>query len=212
MFCLACKALRANCPSVLRIAGKIIRPAIATTRNPTTPGADCLSGDWCGEHGPTAEVQYSEGIFLGYRYCASPAVNTANVQPRFPFGFGLSYTTFAFGNLALNCTTAHADDPIEVTLTVRNTGRVAGAEVAQIYVSEQNPKVPRPRTERKAFQKVRLGSAESRMITLPLDRRSFAYWSEHDYAWTVDPDKFTIYAGDSSASRPLHADLTVTAV
>ncbi len=176
---------------------------------PGTPGSDCLSGDWCGEHAPTAQVHYSEGIFLGYRYYASPTVNTANVQPRFPFGFGLSYTTFAFDNLELSPTTAHQDDPIEVTLTVRNTGKVAGADVAQIYVSEQNPKVPRPRIELKAFQKVRLAPGESRTITLSLNRRSFAYWSEPDHDWKVDAGRFTIYAGDSSESLPLHVDLTL---
>jgi beta-glucosidase len=175
---------------------------------PGTPGADCLSGDWC-EHGSTAHVRYSEGIFLGYRYYSSPAVNTANVQPRFPFGFGLSYTTFVFSNLELNRTTAHPDDPIAVTLTVRNTGKVAGADVAQIYVHEQNPKVPRPRIELKAFQKVRLAPGESRTITLSLNRRSFAYWSERYHGWKVDAGNFTIYAGDSSASLPLHADLNL---
>src|SRR5579875_1016161 len=176
---------------------------------PGTPGADCLSGDWCGSHTATAQVHYSEGIFLGYRYYASPEVNKANVQPRFPFGFGLSYTTFAFSNLRLNRATAHPDDPIEATLTIRNTGSVAGADVAQIYVSEQNPRVPRPRIELKAFQKVRLAPGESRTITLPLNRRSFAYWSERDHGWKVDAGRFTIYAGDSSASLPLQAELTL---
>jgi beta-glucosidase len=107
--------------------------------------------------------------------------------------------------------TIRPDDSLTVTLTIRNTGKVAGADVAQIYIGEQHPAVPRPRYELKAFQKVRLAPGESRTITLPLNRRSFAYWSQQDHAWKVDPGLFTIYAGDSSASVPLHADLTMEA-
>jgi beta-glucosidase len=156
-------------------------------------------------------IHYAEGVFLGYRYFDSPSVNTAGVQPRFPFGFGLSYTTFAFSNLRVSRSTIRPDDSLTVTLTIRNTGKVAGADVAQIYIGEQHPAVPRPRYELKAFQKVRLAPGESRTITLPLNRRSFAYWSQQDHAWKVDPGLFTIYAGDSSASVPLHADLTMEA-
>jgi beta-glucosidase len=172
------------------------------TDNSTPP---CISGDSCRGRG-TADINYTEGVFLGYRYYVSPV---AKAQPRFPFGFGLSYTTFAFSDLHLNRSTAHRDDPITVALTIRNTGKVAGAVVAQLYVGEQNPKVPRPRYELKAFQKVRLNPGESRTITLPLNRRSFAYWSEADHDWKVDAATFTVYAGDSSASLPLHADLTM---
>ena len=156
-------------------------------------------------------IHYAEGVFLGYRYFDSSSVNTAGVQPRFPFGFGLSYTTFAFSNLRVSRSTIRPDDSLTVTLTIRNTGKVAGADVAQIYIGEQHPAVPRPRYELKAFQKVRLAPGESRTITLPLNRRSFAYWSQQDHAWKVDPGFFTIYAGDSSASVPLHADLTMEA-
>ncbi len=162
-------------------------------------------------HPAEPHIHYTEGVFLGYRYFDSPSVNTTGVQPRFPFGFGLSYTTFAFSNFRLSRATMHPDDPLTVTLTIRNTGKVAGADVAQIYVGEQHPAVPRPRYELKAFQKVRLAPGESRTITLPLNRRSFAYWSQQDHAWKVDPGTFTIYAGDSSASLPLHADLTMEA-
>ena len=131
------------------------------------------------------------------------------INPLYPFGFGLSYTTFALTDLRLSRATTHPDDPITVTLTVTNTGKVAGADVAQIYVGQQNPKIPRPRYELKAFQKVRLAPGESRTITLPLNRRSFAYWSDADHDWKVDADSFTIYAGDSSLDPPLHAVLAM---
>jgi beta-glucosidase len=172
------------------------------------PSPACLAGDSCRGKG-TPHIKYSEGIFLGYRYYVTPSVDTAGTPPRFPFGFGLSYTHFVYSGLRLSRTTAHPDDPITVTLTVTNNGKVPGADVAQVYVGEQNPTIPRPRYELKAFQKVRLAPGESRTITLSLNRRSFAYWSDSDHDWKVDPATFTIYAGDSSADLPLHADLTL---
>ena len=96
-----------------------------------------------------------------------------------------------------------------VTLTVQNTGRVAGATVAQIYVGEQSPSVPRPAYELKAFQKVWLKPGESRSISLPLNRRSFAFWSDVNKDWKVDRGRFTIFAGDSAAHLPLHRDITL---
>jgi beta-glucosidase len=157
----------------------------------------------------TPHIHYTEGIFLGYRYYVTPSVDTQHIAPRFPFGFGLSYTTFAFSNLALSESTLKAGDPLTVTLTVRNTGPVAGATVAQIYVGEQSPSVPRPSYELKAFQKVFLKPGESRTISLQLDRRSFAFWSDASKRWQVDPGHFTIFAGDSSANLPLHEDVTL---
>jgi beta-glucosidase len=176
---------------------------------PNDSGPSCIAGDTCRGRGEPAHIQYSEGVFLGYRYYVTPTTDTSLTQPRFPFGFGLSYTTFALSDLRLNHSNAHPDDVITVTLTIRNTGAVAGADVAQVYVGEQNPRVPRPRYELKAFQKVRLAPGESRTITLPLNRRSFAYWSDADHGWKVDAAQFTIYAGDSSVNLPLHADLTM---
>jgi beta-glucosidase len=171
--------------------------------------APCITGDSCRGRGAPAQIQYSEGVFLGYRYYVTPTIDTAGVQPRFPFGFGLSYTKFTFSNLELSRTAMHPDGPLTVTLTIRNTGAVAGADVVQVYVGEQDPKIPRPRYELKAFQKVRLAPGESRTVTLLLNRRSFAYWSMPDHDWKVDPGVFTLYAGDSSANLPLHADLNL---
>ena len=176
---------------------------------PDGSNAPCVTGDSCRGRGSPAQVHYSEGIFLGYRYYVTPSIDVTKVQPRFPFGFGLSYTSFAFSDLKVSRAGMRPDNAITVTLTVRNTGKVAGADVAQIYVGEQSPQLPRPRYELKAFQKVRLRPGESRTITLPLNRRSFAYWSPSNHDWKVDPGAFTIYAGDSSANLPLHADLTM---
>jgi beta-glucosidase len=152
-------------------------------------------------------IRYTEGIFLGYRYYETPSVNTAHTSPRFPFGYGLSYTSFAFSNLHLSATELHDGDPLTATFRVTNTGPVDGAEVAQLYVGEQSPQVPRPLYELKAFTKVRLKPGESRDISLSLDRRSFAYWSESEKQWKVDPARFTVCVGDSSDNLPLRSGI-----
>ncbi|MBB5064072.1 fibronectin type III-like domain-contianing protein [Granulicella mallensis] len=136
-------------------------------------------------------------------------MNTQHTTPRFPFGFGLSYTTFNFSNLALSQPSLKAGDPLTVTLTVQNTGSVEGATVAQLYVGEQSPKVARPAYELKAFQKVTLKPGESKTVSLTLDSRSFAYWSNEKKNWQVDSGRFTIFAGDSSEHLPLKQEVNI---
>jgi len=92
---------------------------------------------------------------------------------------------------------------------VTNTGKVAGAEVAQLYVSDPSAKVDRPERELKGFEKVRLAPGETKHVTLTLDARAFSYWDESAHKWTIDPGKFTILVGDSSENTPLKGDLTV---
>ena len=90
-----------------------------------------------------------------------------------------------------------------------NTGKVAGAEVAQLYVSDPSAKVDRPERELKGFEKVRLAPGETKHVTLTLDARAFSYWDESAHKWTIDPGKFTILVGDSNENTPLKGDLTV---
>jgi beta-glucosidase len=156
------------------------------------------------ETADSKDVHYTEGIFLGYRQFDRGAV-----KPLFPFGFGLSYTTFAFSNLTVTPSTASADGPITVAFDVRNTGSRAGADVAQVYVGEQAPQVPRPIKELKGFSRVMLQPGESRRVTVTLDRRALAYWDVTAHNWKVDPGLFTIYAGDSSVNVPLQAGFRV---
>jgi beta-glucosidase len=92
---------------------------------------------------------------------------------------------------------------------VTNTGKVAGAEVAQLYVSDPSAKVDRPERELKGFEKVRLAPGETKHVTLTLDARAFSYWDESAHKWTIDPGKFTILVGDSNENTPLKGDLTV---
>ena len=159
----------------------------------------------------TPHIRYTEGVFLGYRYYASPLVNTRHTTPRFPFGFGLSYTTFEFSQLSLSASSLKIGEPLTVHLTVKNTGKVEGAMVAQIYVGEQSPAVPRPAYELKAFEKVRLKPGESTTVSFTLDHRSFSFWSEAKNSWVIDPAHFRIYAGDSSEHLPLKQEVSVLA-
>jgi beta-glucosidase len=152
----------------------------------------------------TRDVKYSEGVFLGYRY-----YETSVVKPLFPFGFGLSYTTFAFSNLSISPKTASSTGPIDVVFDVKNTGSVAGAEVAQIYVGDPSATVKRPKMELKGFSRVMLAPGEIRHVTTTLDKRSLAYWDTATHAWKVDPGKFVVYVGDSSENVPLQQDITV---
>jgi len=149
-------------------------------------------------------VAYAEGVFLGYRY-----YTTEKKSPLFPFGYGLSYTTFAFSKLKVPAQ-ATSEGGVEVSFDVTNTGRRAGAEVAQLYIGDPSAQVRRPAKELKGFQKVRLEPGQTRRITLKLDRRSFAYWDATAHDWRVDPGVFKIYVGNSSTDTSLSADITLS--
>lgn len=144
------------------------------------------------------DVRYQEGIFLGYRY-----YDTYKVQPLFPFGFGLSYTSFTFSNLEVTPQPASQTGWITVRFDVKNTGKRSGAEVAQIYVGDPSATIPRPVKELKGFSRVTLAPGTSRHVMVKLDRRSLAYWDTHTHQWRVDPGKFIVYVGDSSRDLPL---------
>jgi beta-glucosidase len=148
-------------------------------------------------------VKYDDKLMVGYRYWT-----TTGKHPLFPFGFGLSYTTFSFSNLQAPAT-AQSGSPVTVTFDVTNTGSVAGAEVAQLYVSDPSAKATRPERELKGFQKVRLAPGETKHVSLTLDARSFSYWDDAAKKWTIDPGKFVLRLGDSSENTPLTADLTM---
>jgi beta-glucosidase len=148
--------------------------------------------------GQMPHIKYCEGVFLGYRY-----YTTRHIQPLYPFGFGLSYTTFSFSNLKVSPQDASPNGPITVSFDVTNTGDRAGADVAQLYVGDPSARIERPVKELKGYQKVRLEPGKSEHVTLPLNRRSLAYWSVAANNWRVDPGKFVVYVGDSSENTPL---------
>jgi len=148
-------------------------------------------------------VKYEDGLMVGYRYWT-----TTGKHPLYPFGFGLSYTTFGFSNLKAP-ETAASGSTVAVSFDVTNTGAEAGAEVAQLYVSDPSAKTTRPERELKGFEKVRLAPGETRHVTLSLDARAFSYWDAAAHKWTIDPGKFVIRVGDSSENTPLSAELTI---
>ncbi|MGZ3735279.1 MAG: glycoside hydrolase family 3 C-terminal domain-containing protein, partial [Bdellovibrionota bacterium] len=146
-------------------------------------------------HGQEDKIDYSTvGVLEGYR-----GYDAKKVEPEFPFGFGLSYTKFKYSNLKVKVKNNDPENPsVEVTMTLTNTGKVAGAEVAQLYVHQENPLVTRPPEELKGFQKVMLKPGESKQVTFKLDENAFHYWDTQTHGWKVDPDKFQISVGSSS--------------
>jgi beta-glucosidase len=149
------------------------------------------------------KTEYKEGVFIGYRH-----FDKAAVKPQFPFGYGLSYTTFAYKNLSVTPAGASGDRRITVSFDVTNTGHRAGSEVAEVYVGEPQPSVPRPVKELKGFAKVQLNAGETRHVSLTLDRRAFAYYNLKNHEWTVDARDFNVYVGSSSAQIELSGKMT----
>ena len=143
--------------------------------------------------GPGRMVQYREGLYVGYRY-----YQTAGVPVAFPFGYGLSYTSFAYSNLQAASN--------GVTLTVTNTGKRAGAEIVQLYVAKPGAEVLRPAQELKGFAKVQLQPGESKTVTIPLDDKAFRYWNTKTDSWEVEGGSYELRVGASSA------DIRLTAV
>jgi beta-glucosidase len=138
-------------------------------------------------------VRFTEGILLGYRH-----FDKDNINPQFPFGYGLSYTTFGYSNLSVNRAKLRPSGELTVTITVKNTGKVDGAEVVQLYVNQAKSSVPRPVKELKAFSKVWLKAGESKRVGLTLRSDAFRYFSPEKMKWVVEPGTYNILIGSSS--------------
>ena len=145
--------------------------------------------------GTSTGVTYSEGVNIGYRWYQSQ-----NITPLFPFGYGLSYTKFSFSNLKVG--SFSADGQATVTATVTNTGSVAGADVAQLYVGDPAASQDPPH-QLAGFQRVSLAAGASTTVTFPLTIHQLASWSAADNAWEAQAGSYSIAVGDSSASLPL---------
>ncbi len=149
------------------------------------------------------EVNYGEGIFVGYRY-----YDKKDVTPLFPFGHGLSYTSFSYKDLKAT-RKVKAGGKVEVSLTVTNIGKVAGKEVVQLYVSDLHSSLPRPPKELKGFAKVALGPGESGKVTFTLDERALSFYDPHKHAWVAEPGDFEVLAGSSSRDIRAKAKFTL---
>ena len=141
-------------------------------------------------------VQYREGLYVGYRY-----YQTAGVPVAFPFGYGLSYTSYAYSDLKVT-----ADS---VSLTVTNTGAHDGAEIVQVYIAKPGAEIFRPAQELKAFARVPLAAGESRTVTLPLDDKAFRYWNTRTDGWEIEGGRYEVRVGASSADIRLTAEVDI---
>ena len=185
---------QAGASAVLRVLLGEVNPSGKLSESYPLRYEDCSSAPYF----PARErdVEYREGLYVGYRY-----YDTARVPVLFPFGFGLSYTTFAYSDLHVTEKAA--------TFTLTNTGDRDGAEVAQLYVHAVNPTVYRPNKELKGFQKVFLKAGESKTVTIPLDDKAFRYWNTVTHRFEVDGGDYEIQIGASVADVRLSGTVTV---
>ena len=149
-------------------------------------------------HPWTYDIHYHESVLVGYRW-----YEKKNIQTLFPFGYGLSYTTFELKNPKIlskgKVKTLTADAPLKVAIEVNNTGTVAGAEVVQLYIAEKNPTVLRPNKELKAFKKVTVEPGKKAVVTFEVDKKMCSYWCDKNHAWTANEGEYEILIGTSSA-------------
>ena len=143
-----------------------------------------------GEHDKSV---YSEGVFVGYRYYASKEMNVL-----FPFGHGLSYTTFSYSNLTVEKKRIRESETLRVSVDVTNTGNRFGKEVVQLYVAPKNSTVIRPVRELRAFEKTGIAPGETKTVTFLLDSRAYAYWSTEIHGWHVESGEYEIQIGKNA--------------
>ena len=196
-----CKALvhgylcgQAGAGAVLKVILGDVNPSGKLSESYPVKYEDCSSAPYF----PAKErnVEYREGLYVGYRY-----YDSADVPVTFPFGFGLSYTTFEYSDIKA--------DEGTVTFTLKNTGDMDGAEVAQVYIHAKSPSVYRPKKELKGFKKVFLKAGESKEVTIRLDDKAFRYWNSKSNRFEIDGGEYDILVGASVADIRLSASVSV---
>ena len=155
-------------------------------------------GTWRDGHQIIDET-YKEDIFVGYRW-----TDKQQIKPLFPFGYGLSYTTFQVSNLRADKKEMTADDQLTITADVKNVGSLAGAEVLQLYISDTQSSLPRPVKELKGFKKVYLEPGETQQVSFIIDRSALSFYDEKTGAWTAEPGEFVAMVNNSSAPTKNH--------
>ena len=192
-------------------AGEAIASVLAGDVNPSgkLPFTWYASLDQCGAHATGSypgtwrddykiiDEEYKEGIYVGYRW-----TDAKKLKPLFPFGYGLSYTTFKLGKAVANTQELTPNTQITFTVPVTNTGSRAGSETVQLYISAIKSKVERPVKELKAFQKVMLQPGETRNVTLTIGADALSYYDETTSSWRTDPGKFEALIGTASNQLP----------
>ena len=155
-------------------------------------------GTWREGHQIIDET-YKEDLFVGYRW-----TDRQQIKPLFPFGYGLSYTTFKVSNLRADKKEMTADDQLTITADVKNVGSLAGAEVLQLYISDTQSSLPRPVKELKGFKKVYLEPGETQQVSFIIDRSALSFYDEKTGAWTAEPGEFVAMVNNSSAPTKNH--------
>ena len=170
----------------------------------TFPEKLCHNPSYLNFPGFAPRVEYKEGVFVGYRY-----YDKVDRKPLFPFGYGLSYTSFAYTKLEIDKKEMQDTDTLTVRITVKNTGDCAGKEIVQLYVGDPHSHVIRPEKELKGFEKLELAPGEEKTAEFKLDKRSFAYYNTEIHDWYVESGVFEIMAGASSRDIRLKDTVTV---
>jgi beta-glucosidase len=160
----------------------------------------------------TSRVEYKEGVFSGYR-----GYEHEGIKPLFPFGYGLSYSTFHYRNLSIGPAGPGTSETnasgsgvrYEVSWDITNTGSRDGADVGEVYVGESHPLVPRPAKELKGFARIALRAGETERVKVLLDGRAFSYYDARAHQWRADPSEFTIFVGQSVDQIELQGTLTL---
>lgn len=153
-------------------------------------------GEYTGESSrKTIDIKYNEGIFVGYRW----ADKQKKVKPLFPFGHGLSYTTFTYGKPVADSKTMSADGTLTVKVNVKNTGAREGQEVVQMYISDKQSSLPRPIKELKGFQKIKLAPGEEKEVTFTINKEALSFFDDAKHAWVAEPGKFEAIIAASAA-------------
>ena len=150
------------------------------------------------------KVQYKEGIYIGYRH-----FDNENIEPLFPFGFGLSYTEFKLENVALEKSSVKKDEEFSISLDITNIGEREGAEVIQVYSSDVECSVDRPPKELIGFQKVLVKPNEKKNITIPLRVADFAFFDIETHDWKIESGQYKLLIGTSSRNLPFELTVTV---
>lgn len=160
------------------------------------PQGEALYGGWKGEEEKARavyDIQYKEGILVGYRW-----YEYQRIPPLYPFGFGLSYTSFELSKITLSANKFRQGETLKITVSVKNTGERKGAETIQLYISDLQCSVPRPVKELKCFEKIELEPGEQKKVTLFIESDDFSFWDTESKGWRAEPGEFELLLGTSS--------------
>jgi len=171
------------------------------------PEGEKLYTDWNGNAEKAHKifnVYYTEGVFVGYRW-----YDSRNIEPLYPFGYGLSYTTFEYNNLSVSKEKFKfkEDDTIIVSFTIKNTGNLEGKEVAELYIHDIKSSVPRPVKELKGLKKIDLKPGETKTVQIKLDKKDFSFWNPATQGWFAEKGKFILNIGSSSRDIKLNKEV-----